>query len=651
MSTLERIEKPARARRRPRSPPRRDAAALEELRVALPRAQVRADDDPAGDRRARAERAGPGRQGRQRGPRRRSRARSRSASRALDGEALERSLAERVRSTSRCPACDRSAAGHLHLLTRTRREIEDVFVGLGYRVMEGPEIEHDFYNFTALNHPPGHPARRLQDTFYVDPASLAERARAGLPPGPQGRPAAHPHLADAGARDGVRSRRRSSSSSRARSTAATRSTRPTCRCSTRSRGSRSGRGISLADLAGTLEHAARALFGPEREDPPEAGLLPVHRAVGPGRRLLLCLRRDRRARRRRARPALQGHRLDRDPRRRDGRPERLRVRRFARLRPPDARRASPSGWGSSGSRCSSTGSRTCGCSSRTTSASWSSSDGGGAMKVPFSLADASTATRALARGGRRAALDARGRGRARRPHRGPVGGGVRRRPGARRRAAPERRPPAGLRGRRRRRRRRRSSAAPPTSPPARWVAVALPGARLPGRREAEEGEAPRRRVRRDDPLRARARALRRARRHHRPGPGGLGDLRRGLACRRNAARRGPADRRRRARARPQPEPRRLPRRLRRRPRGPRDHRGAARDAALGARRRAGGGGDGRAARLGPGRGPRALPAVHRPGLHGRHDRTLAAVAEGAACGRRPAADLQRRRHHQLRDAD
>jgi phenylalanyl-tRNA synthetase alpha chain len=62
--------------------------------------------------------------------------------------------------------------GHLHLLTRTQREIEDVFVGLGYRVMEGPEIEHDYYNFTALNHPPGHPARMLQDTFYIDPTTL-----------------------------------------------------------------------------------------------------------------------------------------------------------------------------------------------------------------------------------------------------------------------------------------------------------------------------------------------------------------------------------------------------------------------------------------------------------------------------------------------
>ena len=57
--------------------------------------------------------------------------------------------------------------GHLHLVTETRREIEDVFLGLGFSVAEGPEIEYDYYNFTALNHPPGHPARMLQDTFYM----------------------------------------------------------------------------------------------------------------------------------------------------------------------------------------------------------------------------------------------------------------------------------------------------------------------------------------------------------------------------------------------------------------------------------------------------------------------------------------------------
>jgi phenylalanyl-tRNA synthetase alpha chain len=58
-------------------------------------------------------------------------------------------------------------AGHLHLVSETRREMEDIFVGLGFDVVEGPEIEFDYYNFTALNHPPDHPARMLQDTFYM----------------------------------------------------------------------------------------------------------------------------------------------------------------------------------------------------------------------------------------------------------------------------------------------------------------------------------------------------------------------------------------------------------------------------------------------------------------------------------------------------
>nr|MBA3299804.1 phenylalanine--tRNA ligase subunit alpha [Thermoleophilaceae bacterium] len=58
--------------------------------------------------------------------------------------------------------------GHLHLITETRREIEDVFLGLGFSVAEGPEVEFDYYNFTALNHPRDHPARMLQDTFYLE---------------------------------------------------------------------------------------------------------------------------------------------------------------------------------------------------------------------------------------------------------------------------------------------------------------------------------------------------------------------------------------------------------------------------------------------------------------------------------------------------
>ena len=59
------------------------------------------------------------------------------------------------------------AIGRLHLMTRTRREIEDVFVGLGFDVAEGPEVETVYYNFDALNHAPTHPARLETDTFYL----------------------------------------------------------------------------------------------------------------------------------------------------------------------------------------------------------------------------------------------------------------------------------------------------------------------------------------------------------------------------------------------------------------------------------------------------------------------------------------------------
>ncbi|GAB4075024.1 phenylalanine--tRNA ligase subunit alpha [Barrientosiimonas marina] len=57
--------------------------------------------------------------------------------------------------------------GGPHLLTRIIEEIEDLFIGMGYEVREGPEVETDYYNFEALNLPKGHPARDMQDTFYL----------------------------------------------------------------------------------------------------------------------------------------------------------------------------------------------------------------------------------------------------------------------------------------------------------------------------------------------------------------------------------------------------------------------------------------------------------------------------------------------------
>ncbi|MEW6554954.1 MAG: phenylalanine--tRNA ligase subunit alpha [Actinomycetota bacterium] len=58
--------------------------------------------------------------------------------------------------------------GTRHLLSRIITEIEDIFIGMGYRVVEGPEVELDYYNFEALNTPAWHPSKSLSDTFYVD---------------------------------------------------------------------------------------------------------------------------------------------------------------------------------------------------------------------------------------------------------------------------------------------------------------------------------------------------------------------------------------------------------------------------------------------------------------------------------------------------
>lgn len=72
----------------------------------------------------------------------------------------------------------REARGHLHLVTQTRRALEDVFVAMGFIVVEGPEVESDWRNFEALNIPPAHPARSMWDTFYLDidpPGSLLLR--------------------------------------------------------------------------------------------------------------------------------------------------------------------------------------------------------------------------------------------------------------------------------------------------------------------------------------------------------------------------------------------------------------------------------------------------------------------------------------------
>jgi phenylalanyl-tRNA synthetase alpha chain len=84
---------------------------------------------------------------------------------ALADARIERLAADRLDLTEVLP---RRLAGHLHLVTQAREALEDVFVGMGYEIAEGPEVETGWRNFEALNIPEDHPARSPLDTFYVD---------------------------------------------------------------------------------------------------------------------------------------------------------------------------------------------------------------------------------------------------------------------------------------------------------------------------------------------------------------------------------------------------------------------------------------------------------------------------------------------------
>jgi phenylalanyl-tRNA synthetase alpha chain len=143
---------------------------------------------------------------------------------------------------------ERRPRGHAHLIEQTRRDILDVFVGFGYRIAEGPEIDTVYYNFDALNHARTHPSRQLTDTFYVaddvvlrtHTSPVQIRTMEAMPP--------PVYMATAG-----RCYRRDTPD--ATHTA----------MFTQIEGLVVDRGITLAHLKGTLLHFARAIFGPERE--------------------------------------------------------------------------------------------------------------------------------------------------------------------------------------------------------------------------------------------------------------------------------------------------------------------------------------------------------------------------------------------------
>ena len=96
-------------------------------------------------------------------------------------EAIENELAARAQAQKAAELDRRLAAekidvtvpgteitvGHIHPLARIQRDMEDIFIGMGFDIVEGPEVEYDYYNFQALNIPPDHPARDTQDTFYI----------------------------------------------------------------------------------------------------------------------------------------------------------------------------------------------------------------------------------------------------------------------------------------------------------------------------------------------------------------------------------------------------------------------------------------------------------------------------------------------------
>jgi phenylalanyl-tRNA synthetase alpha chain len=91
-----------------------------------------------------------------------------AAARRTDLSAQERAAKLEVERLDLTEILGAPRDGHIHLITRTRYELEDVFIGMGFTVAEGPEVEDDWHNFEALNFPPGHPARSSWDTFWVD---------------------------------------------------------------------------------------------------------------------------------------------------------------------------------------------------------------------------------------------------------------------------------------------------------------------------------------------------------------------------------------------------------------------------------------------------------------------------------------------------
>jgi phenylalanyl-tRNA synthetase alpha chain len=137
--------------------------------------------------------------------------------------------------------------GHLHLVTQTRREIEDIFAGMGYEIADGPEIETEYYNFEALNTPADHPARSLHDTFFITDQVLLRTHTSPVQVRTMEKQRPPVHIIVPG-----RAYRRDSDATHT----------PMFH---QVEGLVVDEHVTLADLKGTLETFARAMFGAERQ--------------------------------------------------------------------------------------------------------------------------------------------------------------------------------------------------------------------------------------------------------------------------------------------------------------------------------------------------------------------------------------------------
>ncbi len=141
----------------------------------------------------------------------------------------------------------KSPLGRLHLIAQTQREIEDIFIGMGYQIAEGPEVENDYYNFEALNTPADHPARSLHDTFFITDTVLLRTHTSPMQVRTMEKQAPPVHIIVPG-----KAYRRDSDATH---------TPMFHQCE----GLVVDEGVTLADLKGTLETFVHAMFGADRK--------------------------------------------------------------------------------------------------------------------------------------------------------------------------------------------------------------------------------------------------------------------------------------------------------------------------------------------------------------------------------------------------